>query len=256
MPIMHGIGTSRCCALKRDQRWMLYVLPYWEPAGMLEAGWELKRPCPHYSKPFLRQGHVVCCTGRFRALFSPGPDRALLLPAGGGIVVGRAEATPIRSDRDLAALYYLFRFRWGCVASCGGVCLCVYGEEWEAAARRSEEEEEIGLPPCSKVLPRTAYRPVVPLQLLACVERQAARAFKAEPGSAYSSLLLRTATTALLRGPPPGRTAPFIVSSDGDQIHLILDRSGSEGKKAPPRTARPRPCAVCDWRDSSAASAS
>jgi hypothetical protein len=174
-----------------------------------------------------------------------------------GVVVGRAEATPIRSDRDLAALYYLFC--WGCVASCGGVCLCVcvcVWEEWEAAARRSEEEEEIGLPPCSKVLPRTAYRPVVPLQLLACVERQAARAFKAEPGSAYSSLLLRTATTALLRGPPPGRTAPFIVSSDGDQIHLILDRSGSEGKKAPPRTARPRPCAVCDWRDSSAASAS
>jgi hypothetical protein len=37
--------------------------------------------------------------------------------------VGRAEATPIRSDRDLAALYYLFC--WGCVASCGGVCLCV-----------------------------------------------------------------------------------------------------------------------------------
>jgi hypothetical protein len=113
-----------------------------------------------------------------------------------------------------------------------GVSVCVYGEEWEAADS-SEEEEEIGLPPCSKVLARTAYRPVVPLALaIACMRRTTSSA--RIQGRTGERELVSTATTALLRGPPPGRTAPFIVSSDGDQIHLILDRSGSEGKKAPP----------------------
>jgi hypothetical protein len=161
-----------------------------------------------------------------------------------GVVVGRAEATPIRSDRDLAALYYLFC--WGCVASCGGVRLCVYGRDWKPQPEGVKKKKKLA---CHRVVKyyhvrRTDQWCPSPLQLLACVERQAARAFKAEPGSAYSSLLLRTATTALLRGPPPARTAPFIVSSDGDQIHLILDRSGSEGKKAPPYGAPPPLCSL------------
>lgn len=173
------------------------------------------------------------------------------LLVGGRRGAGGGHADPVRSRSRGSVLPVLLGVRgqlwWG-------VSVCVYGEEWEAADS-SEEEEEIGLPPCSKVLARTAYRPVVPLALaIACMRRTTSSA--RIQGRTGERELVSTATTALLRGPPPGRTAPFIVSSDGDQIHLILDRSGSEGKKAPPRTARPRPCAVCDWRDSSAASAS
>lgn len=104
--------------------------------------------------------------------------------------MGRAEATPIRSDRDLAALYYLFC--WGCVASCGGVCLCVCMGRNGKPQTVVKKKKKLA---CHRVVKyyhvrRTDQWCPSPLQLLACVERQAARAFKAEPGSAYSSLLL------------------------------------------------------------------
>lgn len=209
MPIMHGIGTSRCCALKRDQRWMLYVLPYWEPAGMLEAGWELKRPCPHYSKPFLRQGHVVCCTGRFRALFSPGPDRALLLPAGGGSSWGGRRprrSGPIAISRLCTTCSA--GGAWPVVVGCVCVCVYVYGRNGKPQPEGVKKKKKLACHRvCSKVLARTAYRPVVPLALaIACMRRTTISA--RIQGRTGERVLLSTATYCYYCAPPWAAARP------------------------------------------------
>lgn len=101
----------------------------------------------------------------------------------------------------------------------------VDGGNWK---QQPEEFKILTSAPCS-----TTYRPVVPLPLHASNDKQ--RAFK--------SVLLVYYCTALLRGPPPGRPdgrlAPFIVSSDRDQVRAPTSfpfSIESEGRKKPAAT--------------------